>query len=65
MWRQDWRKPAPGMLQYAMRLKEVLPAQTLMVGDSAEDQQAAAAAGCDFLWAWEFFGRPAPEKDEK
>lgn len=53
------------MLQYAMRLKEVLPAQTLMVGDSAEDQQAAAAAGCDFLWAWEFFGRPAPEKDEK
>lgn len=61
MWQQDWRKPAPGMLLYAMRIKEALPSTTLMVGDSEEDQQAAAAAGCDFMWAWEFFGREKPE----
>ena len=57
MWRQEWRKPAPGMLLYAMSRKEVRPEHTLMIGDSEEDQQAAAAAGCDFMWAHEFFRR--------
>lgn len=61
MWRQDWRKPAPGMLVYAMSRKESTPEQTLMIGDSEDDRQAAAAAGCDFAWAWEFFGRSQPE----
>lgn len=57
IWHQEWRKPAPGMLRYAMSRKEVAPEHTLMIGDSDEDQQAAAAAGCDFMWAHEFFGR--------
>lgn len=61
IWREDYRKPAPGMLLYAMSCKEVSPEQTLMIGDSEEDQQAAAAAGCDFAWAWDFFGREKAE----
>lgn len=61
MWRQDWRKPAPGMLLYAMMLKQVHPEDTLMVGDRDEDEQAADAAGCDFMWAWKFFGRERVE----
>lgn len=60
MWREDWRKPAPGMLLHAMTIAGWGPAETLMVGDGEEDRQAAANAGCSFEWAWEFFGRPAP-----
>lgn len=56
-WDKTWRKPSPGMLTYAMQLKHVARGDTLMIGDSEEDQQAATAAGCDFMWAWEFFGR--------
>lgn len=56
-WRHDWRKPAPGMLLRAMRDAGVGPAGTLMVGDRPEDQAAARAAGCNFQWADEFFGR--------
>lgn len=56
-WNPDWRKPAPGMLLYAMRLFDVAPSETLMVGDSNEDQDAADAAECNFCWADEFFGR--------
>jgi histidinol phosphatase-like enzyme len=54
-WRQDWRKPAAGMLLQAIVDAGVTPAETLMVGDLPEDRQAAAAAGCDFQWANEFF----------
>lgn len=57
LWQKEWRKPSPGMLVYAMSRKEVAASDTLMIGDSEEDQQAAAAAGCDFMWAHEFFGR--------
>lgn len=56
-WRQDWRKPAPGMLLEAMRLFDAKPEDTLMVGDSNEDRDAADAAGCGFVWADDFFGR--------
>jgi len=59
-WRRDWRKPSGSMLLHAMDRCNVAPEQTLMVGDSDEDQQAAAAAGCDFIWAHEFFGREVP-----
>lgn len=55
-WWQEWRKPAPGMLLYAMRLRDVTPADTLMVGDDVEDMQAASAAGCTFMYPHEFFG---------
>lgn len=56
-WRQDWRKPAPGMLNAAMSDMRVYPQETLMVGDSEEDRLAAEAAHCDFQWADDFFGR--------
>ena len=56
-WRQDWRKPAPGMLLEAVRIFGVEPQEALMVGDSAEDQEAANRAGCAFAWADDFFGR--------
>lgn len=49
------RKPGPGMLQEAMQDFETSSATTLMVGDRPEDEQAARAAGCDFMWADEFF----------
>jgi len=60
-WSEAWRKPAPGMLLAAMATCGCDPENTLMVGDSEEDQQAAANAGCTFQWAWEFFGRPKSE----
>lgn len=64
-WRADWRKPEPGMLIAAMEEQRVAPEETLMVGDGAEDQLAAENAGCDFQWAWEFFGREKPETVEE
>jgi len=51
------RKPAPGLLQVAMAAQAVPPAATIMIGDQASDQQAAAAAGCAFAWADGWFGR--------
>jgi D-glycero-D-manno-heptose 1,7-bisphosphate phosphatase len=49
------RKPHPGMLFRAMALHFVYPRDTLYVGDRDEDRQAADNAGCDFLWAEDFF----------
>ncbi len=49
------RKPAPGMLQEIMRAAKESPVQTLMVGDSLADEQAALSAGCRFIWAANFF----------
>lgn len=62
-WSTTWRKPEPGMLLHAMSLAGVNHLQTMMVGDSEEDRQAALNAGCNFLWAWEFFGRDKPESE--
>lgn len=56
-WLPEWRKPSPGMLLEAMKNAEVSPAKTVMIGDSPEDFEAAKAAGVDFVWAYEFFGR--------
>lgn len=56
-WRADHRKPAPGMLIRAMRDAQAQPTQTIMVGDSEEDEQAAKVAGCSFQWADDFFKR--------
>ena len=53
-WRQDWRKPAPGMIHAAMQRTGCLPSETLMVGDAGpenerkEDWEAAQAAGVKF-----------------
>jgi histidinol phosphatase-like enzyme len=51
------RKPQPGMLFKAIVDAGVAPGQTLMVGDSEEDKEAARNANnVDFIWAKEFFG---------
>lgn len=51
------RKPNTGMLISIMNELEYSPAQTIMVGDWATDEEAAQDAGCEFVWADEFFGR--------
>ena len=56
-WSVEWRKPQPGMLLQAMAEAEAAPDETLFVGDSLDDQQAAQAAGCGFAWAKDFFSR--------
>lgn len=45
------RKPAPGMLNQAARELGLANHQLLMVGDSAADMGAAAAAGSPAAWA--------------
>ena len=57
-WQQDWRKPLPGMLLQAVQDAGVEPGETLFVGDREEDQAAAQAAGCVFVWAKDFFANP-------
>lgn len=56
-WRQDWRKPAPGMLLAAMAEIGTSPQETLMISNDQTGQQAARSAKCDFLWHYEFFPR--------
>jgi len=55
-----WRKPYPGMLRQAALDFKVMPQSILMVGDGKQDQEAAKAFGCDFMWAWSFFDWPQP-----
>jgi len=50
------KKPAPGMLNELMTQLGYDPVNTVFVGDSESDYQAAQAAGCGFAWAREFFG---------
>lgn len=57
------RKPNPGMLEALMQELGFAPAQTVMVGDWESDRQAADAAGCEFRYAHEFFGRVNPFAD--
>ena len=40
------RKPAPGMLREAMARFRISAGETVMIGDSIVDLEAAAAAGC-------------------
>jgi HAD superfamily hydrolase (TIGR01662 family) len=58
-WRQDWRKPAPGMLLQAMRDYGVVAQHTLMVGDRDEDHKAAIAANCSYMHRDTLFGDKA------
>jgi HAD superfamily hydrolase (TIGR01662 family) len=60
-WSQHWRKPEPGMLLYLIKEHGVLASETLMVGDSPEDAQAAMRVKCEFQWAWDFFGCEKPD----
>lgn len=56
-WSRLYRKPNPGMLWMAMMLFDALPEETLYIGDSQEDLEAAIAAGTNYEWANKFFGR--------
>lgn len=47
-WSEEWRKPGPGMLRYAINHFQVAPEKTLMVGDLESDREAAEAAGTAF-----------------
>lgn len=50
----EFRKPAPGMLHFAIatNIGQYFQIEDyLYVGDRAEDEQAAAAAGIRFMWA--------------
>jgi len=49
------RKPGPLMLEQLMDFWGVNPEETLFVGDMESDRQAAENAGCDFVWARDFF----------
>jgi rfaE bifunctional protein nucleotidyltransferase chain/domain len=42
----DCRKPAPGLILKALRELNATPESTFVIGDSAEDMEAASAAGC-------------------
>lgn len=49
---QSFRKPGSGMIMFAIdALVEYPGERVLMVGDRQEDQEAAAAANVDFMWA--------------
>lgn len=52
----NYRKPNPGMINYASQDFRMEKSEILMVGDSEDDENAALAAGVDFQWASEFFG---------
>ena len=52
----DCRKPAPGLILKALRDLNVIPERTFVIGDSADDMEAARAAGCSGLYV----GPPHP-----
>jgi rfaE bifunctional protein nucleotidyltransferase chain/domain len=56
------RKPATGMITRAMRDFEATPGQTFLVGDSNDDMQAGADAGCQTVRAGEAGFGPAAEQ---
>jgi histidinol-phosphate phosphatase family protein len=51
------RKPWPTLLVKMMTLHDVTPAETIYIGDQHTDEEAAKAAGCNFMWADDFFER--------
>lgn len=55
-WSHEWRKPNPGMLLQAASDFGVNPSNCTFVGNSAEDEQAAAAAGMLFIDERQMFG---------
>lgn len=52
---EDFAKPGPGMILHHCELAGVEPKDALYVGDMVTDAEAAAAAGCDFVFAQDFF----------
>jgi D-glycero-D-manno-heptose 1,7-bisphosphate phosphatase len=52
----DCRKPKPGMLHRIMQYYGTAPSETVLVGNSLSDREAARAAGVDFMEAKAVFG---------
>jgi histidinol-phosphate phosphatase family protein len=46
----DCRKPAPGLILKALGDLHATPESTFVIGDSADDMEAARAAGCSGLY---------------
>lgn len=44
-------KPSPMMLHYLMQQTDTLPENTILIGDSIKDEEAAANANIDFIFA--------------
>lgn len=47
----NFRKPGPGMINFLIAHYKSTPGETCFVGDRPEDEQAAEAAGCEFMTA--------------
>lgn len=63
-WSKYHRKPGRMMIWDAMKNAGGTNSfNTLMVGDSDDDYNAARYAEIDFMWAWEFFGREKPSNE--
>ncbi len=54
------RKPNPRLLHKIMRHLDISAEETVFIGDQSSDRRAAEYAGCEFVWADQFFGWPAP-----
>ena len=52
----ECRKPRPGMLDAIMQYWGEYQQNTIYIGDMESDKEAAESAGCDFMWARDFFG---------
>jgi D-glycero-D-manno-heptose 1,7-bisphosphate phosphatase len=50
----NFRKPNPGMIRLGLEYYKEKPEQILMVGDRSEDQECAANANINFIWAEEW-----------
>lgn len=51
------RKPAPAMIIECLDAMQLSPHACLVIGDRKEDEDAAKAAHCPYLFAMHFFGR--------
>lgn len=60
LFQEQDRKPNPGMLLKAMKYYRVSPSETVMIGNGEDDRLAAQNAGCDFIFASEFFTKDLP-----
>ncbi len=54
----EHHKPAPTLIHFAIQKYRLDPENTVMVGNSPDDQGAAKAADVPFYWMDEFFGKP-------
>lgn len=43
-------KPAPDMINFALKTLKIAPKEAIFLGDTQTDAKASALAGVDFLW---------------